>query len=142
MEGKAAINLCHSTTKKSEAYALLTSKINKTDMVIHYNHYKAIHAAGNREAPQKTSGGFSPESPNFHQGAVQTNPATPKAPETASKTANNLFSPSSCAGNFSWDQPKKVHRLIDSLFHDECPRRSAEGCWKMFRIPSLTPFNR
>lgn len=35
MEGKAAINLCHSTAKKSEAYALLTSKMNKYYMVIH-----------------------------------------------------------------------------------------------------------
>lgn len=35
MEGKAAINLYHSTAKKSEAYALLTSKMNKYYMVIH-----------------------------------------------------------------------------------------------------------
>ena len=59
------------------------------------------------------------------------------------KNGNNLFSPSSCAGTFSWDQQKRStlsYRL--SLCMDECPRRSAEGCWKMFRIPSLTPAQR
>ena len=109
MEGKAAINLCHPTTKKSEACALLTSKMNQNDMVIqlYYSYTQLYMRLAIGKPPKNSSCGFS-QNRSFPPRSRANESGNTKSSGDSLKTAT--FSPAAAA-TFGGTKKSPPYRL-------------------------------